>query len=223
MLLLLAEDDSKIAELLIQLLKKDGYQVDYAPDGEEALLYCSLNNYDVVILDWMMPEVSGIEVCQNLREKGYPGGILMLTAKDTIEDKIIGLEAGADDYIVKPFEYRELHARIKALKRRSERTLQTNVLQAGPFSLERESNSVYKEGVPLNLSKREYQLFSLLLENSGKTVPREIIIDRVWGLDSEASQNNLDAFIRLLRKKIEKKGEKKVIISVRGIGYKVEV
>lgn len=223
MLLLLAEDDPKISELLIHLLKKDGYQVDYAPDGEEALIYCENNKYDVVILDWMMPEESGLSVCRELREKGYQGGILMLTAKDTIEDKIIGLEAGADDYIVKPFEYRELLARVKALQRRSERTLVTNSLHVGHFMLERETNSVYRDGVPVNLSKREFQLFCILLENSGKVVPRDTLIDRVWGIDGDITQNNLDSFIRLLRKKIEKRGEKKVIISVRGIGYRIEV
>lgn len=222
-LLLLAEDDPKIAELLISLLKKDGFQVDHAQDGKEAILYSELNKYDAVILDWMMPVITGLEVCQKLRFKGYTGGILILTAKDSLDDKVFGLDSGADDYIVKPFEYRELIARLKALLRRSDRMLLSDILKKGPFTLDRSTNSVYHNREHVSLSKREYQLFSLLLENSGKTVPRETIIDRVWGIDGEVSTNNLDAFIKLLRKKVEKKGERKVIVNVRGIGYKVEV
>jgi len=222
-LLLLAEDDPKIAELLIRLLKKDGFQVDHAIDGKEAVFYNDLNKYDALILDWMMPEMTGLEVCQKLRSSGYSGGILMLTAKDALEDRVLGLECGADDYLVKPFEYKELLARIKALLRRSDRMLLSDKVKKGTFTLDRSTNSIYHNRKYISLSKREYQLFSLLLENNGNIIPRATLIDRVWGLDGEVSTNNLDAFIKLLRKKIEKKGETKVIINVRGIGYKVEV
>ncbi len=222
-MILLAEDDKKIAELLIHLFKKDGYQIDHANDGEEALIYTEMNHYDVIILDWMMPIKSGIEVLEILRSRNYNGGILMLTAKDTIDDKIEGLDNGADDYLVKPFEYRELLARVQALLRRSSKKIIDSSVSIGPFKLDRKHKVISVSGRDLGLSNREYQLFDLLLENNNQVVTRELIIDRVWGLDQEISQNNLDAFIRLLRKKIAKAINEKVIITVRGIGYKVEV
>lgn len=223
MLILLAEDDPKIAKLLLKLLDGDGYQVDYAKDGEEALMYSELNSYELIILDWMMPVLSGVAVCSQLREKGYVGGILMLTAKDTLDDKVIGLEAGADDYLVKPFEYRELKARIVALSRRSHRQIQRDIVTKGIFSINRTLHTAYHKGRSMDLSKREYQLFSLLFENNGNAVPRALIIDKVWGIDGEVSDNNLDAFIRLLRRKLRSFESRQVIKNVRGIGYKMEV
>lgn len=223
MLILLAEDDIKIATLLIHLFKKDGYQIDHAKDGEEAILYAQSNHYEVVILDWMMPRKSGIDVLKSLRSSAYQGGIIMLTAKDTIDDKIEGLELGADDYLSKPFEYRELLARVKALGRRSTKKLAKDIVKVQQFELDRIHKTVSVLGEDLGLTNREFQLFSLLLENNHQVVTRELIIDRIWGLDQEVSQNNLDAFIRLLRKKIAKVVDGTVIVNVRGIGYKVEV
>lgn len=223
MLILLAEDDPKIAKLLIHLFKKDGFQVDHAKDGIEALLYTETNVYDIVLLDWMMPEKSGLEVCETLRNRHFNGGILMLTAKDTLDDKIMGLEYGADDYLIKPFEYKELLARVKALSRRSTKKLSEDKIALGNFIVDRAHKAIYFNGVDIGLSNREYQLLSLLMENNKQIVPREVIIDRVWGLDQEITQNNLDAFIKLLRKKIEQVAKDKIIINVRGIGYKVEV
>lgn len=223
MLILLAEDDPKIAKLLIHLFGKDGYQVDAAKDGAEALLYAQMNHYDVMILDWMMPIKSGVEVMQVLRGQGYQGGIIMLTAKDTLEDKIEGLENGADDYLAKPFEYRELLARVKALSRRSTQKLQAERLNVGPFILERQHKRVLYQHQDLGLSNREFQLFSLLLENNGRIIPKATLIDKVWGLDQVVSENNLEVFIRLLRKKVEAVAGTGVIQNVRGLGYKVEV
>lgn len=223
MLILLAEDDPKIASLLIQLLSKDGYQVDHAKDGEEALMYFQINTYELIILDWMMPYLSGIEVCAKLRQENYTGGILMLTAKDTLDDKVVGLEVGADDYLVKPFEYRELKARIIALARRSDRKIQVDLVTKGIFSINRSLQIAYYRKELIGLSKREFQLFSLLFENQGNAVPRELIVDKVWGIDGEISNNNLDAFIRLLRKKLKTYDDRKIIVNVRGIGYKLEV
>ncbi len=223
MLILLAEDDPKIANLLIQLLSKDGYQVDHAKDGEEAIMYFQMNTYELIILDWMMPYLSGIEVCARLREDNYTGGILMLTAKDTLDDKVVGLEVGADDYLVKPFEYRELKARIIALARRSDRKIQVDLVTKGLFSINRPLQIAYYNKEIIGLSKREFQLFSLLFENQGNAVPRHLIVDKVWGIDGEISNNNLDTFIKLLRKKLKKYDDRKIIVNVRGIGYKLEV
>lgn len=223
MLILLAEDDPKIAKLLVHLLKKDGHQVDHARDGEEALMYHGLNDYEVIILDWMMPVLDGIEACKKLRQMGFLNGILMLTAKDTLDDKVIGLESGADDYLVKPFEYRELSARLKALSRRNMKKIKSDISIKGSFSIDRSLQMAFYKKDRIDFTKREYQLFSLLFENEGIAVPRKIIIDRVWGIDGDISNNNLDAFIRLLRKKLKKATSQKVIMNVRGIGYKLEV
>lgn len=222
-MLLLAEDDPKIAKLIVHLLRKDDFEVDHAWDGQETLMYVSMNRYEVIILDWMMPILDGVETCLQLRKDGYQGGILMLTAKDTLDDKIIGLEAGADDYLIKPFEYRELQARIKALIRRSHKKIAHDILIKRDFSINRENQTAFYNKAPLSLSNKEYKLFSLLFENSPNPIPRRVIIDRVWGLDSDISDNNLDAFIRLLRKKLNKVVDREVIINIRGIGYKMEV
>lgn len=221
-MILLAEDEPKIAKLIINLLRKDGYEVDHAKDGEEALYYISLNTYELIILDWMMPELDGIGVCKKLRQNGYNGGILMLTAKDTLDDKIVGLEAGADDYLIKPFEYRELLARLKALARRSYKNIVQDFVERGDFKIDRSQQTAYYKDQPFALSKKEYQLFELLFENAPNTIARATIIDRVWGVDGEISDNNLDVFIRLLRKKISQRVNDNVIVNVRGIGYKME-
>lgn len=223
MLLLLAEDDERLGKLLLHLLKKDGYQADWALDGLEALSLIDNCEYDLAVLDWMMPEMDGIELCQRLRERGFSGGILMLTAKDTLQDRIIGLDSGADDYLVKPFEYDELSARLRALSRRSRQPLTQDRVEIGAITVDRNSKSAYIGEDTLNLSRREFQLLDLLLRNRGRTVPREVIIDRVWGMDGEVTDNNLDAFIRLLRKKLETNGQPRVIVNIRGIGYRLEV
>lgn len=222
MLVLLAEDNVELAELLIHLLKKEGHQIDHAIDGAEALMYADLNTYDIIILDWMMPEVNGKDVCQRLRSKNYDGGILMLTAKDSLDDKVLGLESGADDYIIKPFEFREFLARMKALSRRSSKSIKPDIVIKGDFSLDRSFQKVTYKSEDIEFSKREYQLFCLLFENANRTVPRELIIDRIWGIDGDVSTNNLDAFIRLLRKKMTIVCDRKMIKNVRGIGYKLE-
>lgn len=222
-MILLAEDDLKISELILHLLRKDGYEVDHAKDGEEALMYVSMNTYEIIVLDWMMPILDGVETCIKLRKNGYQGGILMLTAKDTLDDKIIGLDSGADDYLIKPFEYRELLARIKALSRRSNKSLAQDILEIGDFKINRSSHTAYYCNKALELSKKEYLLFELLFENSPNAITRSTIIDRIWGLDGEISDNNLDAFIRLLRKKLNQKVKQKLIVNIRGIGYKMEI
>lgn len=223
MLILLAEDDLKIGNLLVHLLKQEGYQVDYAIDGTEAALFVERTTYDLAILDWMMPGQTGISVCRQMREKGFDGGILMLTAKDTLENKIEGLNAGADDYLVKPFAFEELSARLKALARRSSQKIKPHLEHVGDFLLDRTAKRIAFKNEDLLLSLKEYQLFSLLLDNKGHVVPRELIIDKVWGIDGDISQNNLDAFIRLLRKKISAFTNADIIRNVRGVGYKVEV
>ena len=222
MIILLAEDDPKISRLLIELLGKDGYQVDHAHDGEEVMAYVEANTYDLIIMDWMMPKMDGLETIKRLRMQGYGGGILMLTAKDSLQNKVEGFQTGADDYLVKPFAYEELHMRIIALIRRSKEGILKDELKVGPLTISRGHNSVTYQGTAIDLSKRSYQLLLVLAENAGQIIPRDRLIDLVWGIDSEITPNNLDAHIRLLRKKIETKTYQP-IVNVRGIGYKMEV
>ncbi|MBN2795833.1 MAG: response regulator transcription factor [Clostridia bacterium] len=221
MLFLLAEDDPKIAHFLIELMKKDGYQVDHALDGAEVLDYVKMNDYDIIIMDWMMPNLNGIDAVKILRKNGFEGGILMLTAKDDLENKVIGFEAGVDDYLVKPFQYKELKLRLLALLRRTKRGIVNSEITIGNLNIDLNHKSVHFQKEVVHLSKREYQLLLVLAENANQIVPREKLIDLVWGMDTEVTMNNLDAHIRLLRKKIGGKKDSP-IINVRGIGYKME-
>lgn len=221
-MLLLVEDDPKIAKPLIQLFQKHGYSVDHASNGAEVFEFTEMNDYDLIILDWMLPEMQGIDVCKKLRASQFTKGILMLTAKDTLDNKLDGFEAGADDYLVKPFEFRELLARVKSLLLRSNQSLRSVSREIGDFKIDLSLRNISLLGENLNLSNREYQVMELLLTNNGNIIPREMIIDKIWGLDQEVTSNNLDAFIRLLRKKLEKVSKKSYLINIRGIGYKME-
>lgn len=221
-MLLLVEDDPKIAKPLIQLFQKHGYSVDHASTGAEVFEFVKLNDYDLIILDWMLPEMQGIEVCKKLRQSQYAKGILMLTAKDSLENKLDGFEAGADDYLVKPFEFRELLARVKSILLRSNQSLRIEIKEIGDFKIDLALRNITLKGENLNLSNREYQVLELLLTNNGNIIPREMIIDKIWGLDQEVTSNNLDAFIRLLRKKLERVSNRPYLINIRGIGYKLE-
>lgn len=221
--LLLAEDDQRLGQLVSHLLKKkNGHQVDWVMRGDEAYEYAKAVAYDVIILDWMMPHTSGIEVCRLLRREGYTGAIMMLTAKDAVQDRVMGLDAGADDYLVKPFEFEELEARVRALGRRAFAPLQEDVLSLPGLTVNRTDHSITRDGVRVQLSPREFQLLDLLLQNHGQVLPRELILDRVWGYDSDVTKNAIDATVKLLRKKIDPPGEETLIKSVRGVGYKIE-
>ncbi|EAX47729.1 two component transcriptional regulator, winged helix family [Thermosinus carboxydivorans Nor1] len=221
MRILLAEDDSRLGKLIKHMLEKEKMQVDWVTEGNAALEYALYSPYDVVILDWMMPGLSGLEVCDRLRKRRYQGAILMLTARDAVDDKVLGLDTGADDYLVKPFEFSELMARIRALSRRSAVVLKEDIVQVGDLVLNRTTRVVRRGDREIQLTGREFQMLDLLVQNRGKVVPREVILDRVWGLESEVSSNNLDAYVRLLRKKIDFPGEEKLIHNIRGIGYKL--
>lgn len=220
--LLLAEDDAKLGRLIKHMLESEEHHVDWLLRGDEAIQRTIDGVYDVLVLDWMMPGMSGVDLCRQLREQGYAKPILMLTAKDALTDRIAGLDAGADDYLVKPFEFGELFARIRALGRRGEAPLQEELLVFGNWVLERNHRELRREKEVIQLSAREFQLLDLLLQNRGRVVSREILLDRVWGLGSEVSENSLDAYIRLIRKKVDRPGDDPTIVTVRGIGYKVE-
>ena len=219
--ILLVEDDERLGKLIKHMLERENHKVKWALRGDDALHCASDFAYDVIVLDWMIPAIDGVDLCRQLRNQQYQRPILLLTAKDSVADRVTGLDAGADDYLVKPFEFSELFARIRALGRRGEIPLQENILETGGLTLNRTSQTVQRGKRFIQLTSREFQLLDLLVQNAGQVLPREVILDRIWGLESDVSNNNLDAYIRLLRKKIDDPDGAPFIQTVRGIGYKV--
>lgn len=222
MYLLLAEDDKKLGNLIVHLLEQEHFTVDWVLNGEDAYDYVSLTEYDLVLLDWMLPGKDGVQVCKQLRKDNYDGAILMLTARDALDDRVAGLDAGADDYLVKPFEFKELLARIRALLRRRNKPILQEEISAGSLILDRQNHILKKENESIQLSSREFGLMELLMINSGQTLSRDMILDRIWGYDTEVTSNTLDAYIRLLRKKIGDGDRHRLIKNVRGVGYRFE-
>ncbi len=221
MKILLAEDDLNLGKLLMMLLKKQNINTVWAQDGEEAYSKVYADGYDVLVLDWMMPKLSGVELCKRLRDEEYQGKILLLTAKDTVADKVQGLNAGADDYLVKPFAMEELVARLHALCRRQAAYNVSN-LSYGDYVLEAGTYCLAYGEQRVELRPREYKLLELLLLNKGHVMPRAVLQDRIWGIDSDVTENNLDVHIRLLRKKISSLHNEELIKTLRGVGYYVE-
>lgn len=225
---LLVEDDEKLGRIICQVLKKENIEVDWAQDSDDAFAYvdyCVENIYDVIVLDWMLPGKPGPEICKILRSNtkyNFQGGIIFLTARDAIEDRVTGLEAGGDDYLVKPFENAELIARLKALYRRKGRPYIDNTLKIGELELNRNEQIVTYNGKQIQFSKREFAIFDLLLINAERVLPRDTIIERIWGNDSEVTSASLDSYIYLLRKKTKELEPILSIKLVRGVGYKIE-
>lgn len=222
MQLLFAEDDKRLSSLVVRMLKEEKYTVDWVEDGLTAFDYATVGHYDVIILDWMLPKLDGIEVCRQLREQQYHGAILMLTARMTVEDRVAGLDAGADDYLTKPFEFNELFARLRALIRRKQRDYQEEKLVISDLTIDSQNAMVYRDDQWIPLTPREYQLLLLLARNHGQVLSRELILERVWGMDHEVTGNTLEAYIRLIRKKLDPLGKRNYIQTVRGIGYRME-
>ncbi len=222
MRVLLAEDDQRLGKLIKYMLEQNHIQVEWVTDGSDIYDYAQYTEYDILVLDWMMPGESGVDACRRLRKDGYERAILMLTARDSVEDRVTGLDAGADDYLVKPFEFVELLARLRALGRRSTQKIQQDVVEVGGFTLNRTAKVLKKDGLVIQLSPREFQIFDLLAQNLGIVVPRDIILDRIWGLESDVSSNNIDSYMKILRKKLDTGDGSTVIKTVRGVGYKLE-
>lgn len=220
MKILVAEDDLRLLKNIAFMLKKDLYQVDTAKNGEEALDLSLDENYDLVILDWMMPEKDGIEVCSELRKNGYGGGILMLTARDDSRDVILGLDNGADDYLIKPFKMEVLLARVRAILRRKNKPLE-QIIQIQSYSLHLDARTLYRDNQEIELTKNEFLLLEYLFINKGRILTREQIYNHIWGYNEEVSNNALDALVKLVRKKIDNSDHPSIIQTVRGIGYKL--
>lgn len=219
---LLAEDDVKLGRLTKYMLEQNKIQTEWVQRGDEIYDYAMYDDYDVLVLDWMMPGESGVDACRRLRNTGYQKAILLLTARDSVEDRVTGLDAGADDYLIKPFEFAELLARLRALGRRSSKKLQQDVVTVGDLTIDRTSKVLKKGEQVIQLSPREFQILDLLVHNKGIVVPREIILDRIWGLESDISSNNIDSYVKLIRKKLDQAECQVSINTVRGVGYKLD-
>jgi DNA-binding response OmpR family regulator len=216
--LLVVEDERKIAAFLRRGLEEEGHTVDLASDGEEGFVRASSGDYDLLILDLRLPRLDGQSLCRQLRAQGIVTPVLMLTAKDQLEDKVEGLDSGADDYLTKPFAFEELLARIRALARRT-RAMAAPILQVDDLKLDPQARKAMRRGRTIALTNREYQLLELLMRHAGQVVTRAIMLNRIWGYDFEGSTNVVEAYIRLLRKKIDAGEAAKLIHTVRGAGY----
>ena len=218
MRILVAEDERDLNEILCKKLRSEDYCVDGCFDGEEALDYLASVEYDAVILDIMMPKRSGLQVVEQLRRQGDHTPVLFLTARDSIDDRVTGLDAGADDYLVKPFAFDELLARLRVMtrKRGGERS---NLFTIDDLTLDIRSKRVERGGVELKLSAKEYALLEYLIRNKGVVLSRIQIEENIWGFDYEGSSNIVDVYIRYLRRKIDKDPPVKLIHTIRGSGY----
>ena len=217
---LVVDDEPAVREAVDRALRLEGYDTELAGDGREALEAMPEAAPDVVVLDLMMPYVGGLEVCRRLRAKGDRTPILVLTARDEVGDRVAGLDAGADDYLVKPFALEELRARLRALLRRSRPPADDEaVVTLAGLSLDPVSREVRRGARPVDLTRTEFALLELLLRNAGRVLTRDVIMDRVWGYELEPSSNSLEVFIGYLRRKTEAGGEPRLIHTVRGVGY----
>ena len=221
MKILLVEDEIDLNNVVTKYLKKNGYSIDSVFDGEEALDYLRYGEYDLVILDIMMPKVNGFEVIKELRNNGDNTAILMLTARDSADDKVKGLDLGADDYIVKPFDFNELLARIRAVVRRKYGN-SSNRLVIGDLILDTSEKSVTRAGKQIELTGKEYEVLEYLMQSKNRILSRDQIKEHVWDFDYEGDSNIIDVLIKNIRKKIDIEAGKQIIYTKRGLGYVIK-
>jgi two-component system OmpR family response regulator len=220
MRVLVVEDEAKLAQVLARGLREEGYAIDITGRGEEALWMAKANPYDAILLDVMLPGADGFEICRRLREVGVWSPVLMLTARDAVDDRVSGLDAGADDYLAKPFSFEELLARIRALVRRApaERPV---VLEAGDLRVDPAAHRAWRGDAELDLSAKEFSLLELLLRRPGKVFTRSELLDGAWDMSFERRSNVVDVYVRYLREKIDRPFGKNSIETVRGVGYRL--
>lgn len=222
MRILIVEDEPSIANFIRDGLEEEGFAVDVADNGKVGLNLAldNLEEYDVILLDWMLPGMSGIEICRNIRIESKSVPVIFLTAKDTVDDVVFGLETGANDYIRKPFSFEELLARIRVLMRKSEN--ESVVFTASEIEMNIEKHTVTKNGDFVELTQKEFALLEFLLRNKGKVCRRTRIIEKVWDIHFDYDNSVIDVYINALRKKLDDPGKISIIKTVRGVGYKVE-
>lgn len=224
----MAEDDVRLAGILDQSLNEAGWQVEVRHDGREALSAAmshgdDLAPYDVLLLDWMLPSLDGLSVCRRLRSMGIATPVLMLTARGSTPDKVAGLDAGADDYLAKPFDLDELLARLRALHRRAQSDAGDHPVSVGDLTLDPASRRVTRAGTPIEISAREFDILQLLLERAGKVVTRYTILDEVWDGEADLRSNVIDVHVASLRAKIDRPFGTSTITTLRGVGYRVDL
>ena len=216
---LLVEDQPTVLNYVKRALEENGYAVDTARSGQEALDWAEAVQYELIVLDIMLPGLDGISVCRRLRRQGHQAAILMLTARETVDDRVTGLDAGADDYLVKPFELKELLARLRALARR--RTAKTPVVKVGNLSLDPRTHVVMRNGELIRLTSKEYAVLECLMRDPDRVFTRTEIAESVWSYDVYNQSNVVDVYIRNLRRKIDDPFDHKLIHTVRGAGYRL--
>lgn len=219
--ILVVEDEQRIARFIKKGLELEKYAVDIAGDGQKALDLIRVNGYDLIILDIMLPQIEGLEVCRKMREENIETPVIMLTARDSVEDRVKGLDAGADDYLVKPFAFGELLARIRALLRR-EKTTRKTILKIGDIVLNPATHEVKRGDRELELTSTEYKILDYLMRRPEQVCTRTMIREHVWGYDYLDNSNIVDVYINFLRKKVDKGYSKKIILTIRDVGYKLK-
>jgi len=222
MRILVVEDERDLNRVISKRLESEGYSVDRCFDGEEALDFIDVGEFDAIIMDIMMPRINGIEVLKQIRSRNNTTPVLLLTARDGIGDRVNGLDAGADDYLIKPFAFEELLARIRVMMRKASGN-STNVFSAADLTMDLNSHTVVRGDVNINLSAKEFEILEYLLRNKGIVLSREKIENHVWDFDYSGGTNVVDVYIRYLRKKIDDNFEPKLIHTVRGCGYVLRV
>jgi two-component system OmpR family response regulator len=220
MRVLVVEDETKLAELLARGLREEGHAADLADRGEEALWMAHAVPYDAIVLDVMLPGLDGFEICRRLRNDGVWSPVLMLTARDAIDDRVTGLDAGADDYLAKPFSFEELLARLRALARRAPQE-RPAVLEVGELRLDPAAHRAWRGDVELDLSAKEFALLELFLRRPGVVLTRTQLLDGAWDISFEARSNVVDVYVRYLREKIDRPFDRDSIETVRGVGYRL--
>ena len=222
MRILVVEDERDLNRVISKRLESEGYSVDRCFDGEEALDFIDVGEFDAIIMDIMMPRINGIEVLKQIRSRNNTTPVLLLTARDGIGDRVNGLDAGADDYLIKPFAFEELLARIRVMTRKASGN-STNVFSAADLTMDLNPHTVVRGDVNINLSAKEFEILEYLLRNKGIVLSREKIENHVWDFDYSGGTNVVDVYIRYLRKKIDDNFEPKLIHTVRGCGYVLRV
>ncbi len=221
MRVLVVEDERKISAYLKRGLEEQGYAVDAVFTGAEALDWAQAAEYDIILLDILLPEMDGLSACRELRRRGVRSPILMLTARDAVDDRVAGLDAGADDYLVKPFAMRELLARLRALTRRSPETARTSVWQVADLTLNTMTRRVRRGKKPVELTAKEYAVLECLMREPDRVLTRTMIAEHVWNYDVVNQSNVVDVYVRNLRRKIDDPSDVKLIHTIRGAGYRL--
>jgi DNA-binding response OmpR family regulator len=221
MYILVVEDERRLAQVVRRVLEEEGHTVDVAYDGEEGLALATDGSHDVIVLDILLPAMDGFEVCRSLRRDRVDTPILLLTALDSVDDRVRGLDAGADDYLPKPFAFQELLARLRALGRRKVQAREPTALEVHGLRLDLRRRRAERDGRTIDLSPREFSLLEFLMRNEGRVITRTQMLDHVWGYDYATDSNLVDVYMAYLRRKVDRGDDSKLIRTVRGVGYAI--